>query len=90
MKKLPNKDQWKSLLKNKKFSITFRKVEGSMRTFTVTRDMVFVKNVDPSAVPDSNVSLNWEDRVRVFDVDASAWKSFYPDRVTNYKEVKDI
>ena len=74
----------KLMLKNGVTDITFVKADGSLRTMKATLDPIHISSI---AIPAFMLSENHKEKVKnddvckVWDTEASAWRSFRYDRI---------
>lgn len=71
-------------LQQRVVTVTFRKVNGEMRTMECTKNLEFVP---PSKWPKDKIKLSEETKQsthRVYDVKAQAWRSFLAGNVLSW------
>lgn len=68
--------------------VKFTKINGEERKMLCTRDIDLVEKFGNDAVPKGTGRSEPDDQVRVFDLNAEAWRSFKVDRVIEFQGPK--
>lgn len=78
------RDEMISILKSNKVSVTFEKVDGTIREMNCTLLEEFLPVIEESK---TKRAVNLE-TVSVWDLDKNAWRSFRVDSITKFETMK--